>query len=398
MEKLILSKWDKFFIRIAGHNPETVEKTTPAEKSRIVNLGLVLFIPVIMGGISGGYAATFISPAPYAWTFGIVWALVIYLIDRAIISITDGGFWVFAIRIIMAIVIGLVISFPVKVKIFEDVINEQQFAEINALRVQIENRYQKRIQDAQAEANKQEANKNKLYQEFKDEMDGSGGTEVRGYSTISKRKEEAFNEANKSYLTEKEAFDKNKSDLTNQKNNELENLKQSQANGLIGKYKALGRVAEKEPFVNIVSWLLWFFFTILELVPLLVKIMSKGGLYNSIVKSDANARLVATENINQLKIQAETMAETVPNEQKINAAKVKIVQDKISAETEMAKAYSAELAKLWKQERKNYEDLSKMKITPERFDKLADQMSEIFDKASDNIFDHSKTVSPESIL
>ena len=105
MEKVNLTRFDNFFIRLAGHSPETVELTSHAEKSRLVTMGMVLLIPIFLGTFSGGYAATFLSNSPFAFTFGIVWGTVVYLIDRAIISISKGGFWIYFIRVVMALII-----------------------------------------------------------------------------------------------------------------------------------------------------------------------------------------------------------------------------------------------------------------------------------------------------
>lgn len=398
MQKVKLSSWDTFFIRFAGHSPQTVEATTPSEKSRIVTMGLVLFIPVLMGGVSGGYAATFLSSSPWAWTFGIIWAVVVYLIDRAIISINNGGFWVYLTRFVMAIVIGLVISFPFKIRIFEDVIAEQQFEQTQLKSTNIENRYQKKINQKQNRLDAEKAQLNHLYDDFKVEMDGSGGTGNRGYGTIATRKEQEYLAAKAAYTKDSANFALEKSLITMEMQNELTQMTDVESNGLIGKYKALGKVAAKEPFVNTVSYLLWFFFTLLELIPLLVKIMNSKGLYNRVVETEDEARMVANQNIYELRIQAESIAAAVPNENKINQAKLQIAQEKVDAETTMAKMYAAETMKLWKEERKHFTELSKAKIDVERFDKLADQVGEIFDKSSDNIFNLAQRASPEGVL
>lgn len=149
----------EFFWKCAGVHVDTL-KQYPEEHSKYVSIGATIFFTGLFAAFAGGYALYFVfSGSDYAWlysiSFGILWGLAIFNLDRYIvlsIDKTQGGFKQFLQalpRIILAIIIGLVISRPLELKIFDKEIRDhlrqeyliKQQAAIDTLNSTFENKY-----------------------------------------------------------------------------------------------------------------------------------------------------------------------------------------------------------------------------------------------------------------
>lgn len=105
----------------------------PSDWSKYAGIGGMILFTAIMAGLSGGYALNFVFHDEwFTILFGIFWGLLIFNLDRFIVntmysdgkhSISWGELRSGLPRIIMAIFLGIVISTPLELKIFEDKIN-----------------------------------------------------------------------------------------------------------------------------------------------------------------------------------------------------------------------------------------------------------------------------------
>lgn len=126
-------KWggllNEFLWVCAGVNRKVLRQC-PTEYAKYAGTGGTILFTALMAMLSGGYAMyTIFDTTWLAIVFGIFWGLLIFNLDRYIVNTmySDGEvtisryeFWGGFPRIIMAIFLGIVISTPLELKIFED--------------------------------------------------------------------------------------------------------------------------------------------------------------------------------------------------------------------------------------------------------------------------------------
>lgn len=204
----------KFFWWCAGVHNETLKKY-PEEHSKYFSIGATIFFTGLFATIAGGYALYFVfsgnsNAILYASIFGIIWGLAIFNMDRYIVLSIDkskSGFKQFLQalpRIILAVVIGIVISRPLELKIFDKEIREhlrieylqKQQASIDTLNSTFQNKYRiehKQLDNLKVQADSLESGIKTDRQRLNHEIFGTKTQEtsgVMGYGPYAKRKEE----------------------------------------------------------------------------------------------------------------------------------------------------------------------------------------------------------------
>ena len=109
-----------FLCSCAGAD-KSILKQCPTEWNKYTCIGATILFTGILASISGGYALFTVfkggdGAIMLAVLFGVLWGLIIFNLDRFIVS---------SPRIILAIIIAIVISKPVEIKIFENRLSEQ---------------------------------------------------------------------------------------------------------------------------------------------------------------------------------------------------------------------------------------------------------------------------------
>ena len=125
---------NEFFWLCSGVNRKILRQC-PTEYAKYAGMGGTIFFTACMAALSGGYAiSTVFDSTIIAVFFGIFWGMLIFNLDRLIVNTmySDGKVtisWQELVsglpRIIMAIFLGIVISTPLELKIFEDAIDIQ---------------------------------------------------------------------------------------------------------------------------------------------------------------------------------------------------------------------------------------------------------------------------------
>ncbi len=123
---------NEFLWTCAGVNKKILRQC-PTDYAKYAGIGGTILFTALMAMLSGGYAFyTVFNNQALALIFGVFWGLLIFNLDRFIVNTmySDGkvtiSWYEFASglpRIIMAIFLGIVISTPLELKIFEDEIN-----------------------------------------------------------------------------------------------------------------------------------------------------------------------------------------------------------------------------------------------------------------------------------
>lgn len=129
-------KWggllNEFLWTCAGVNKKILRQC-PTDYAKYAGIGGTILFTALMAMLSGGYALNSVFDNQLATIgFGIFWGLLIFNLDRFIVNtmysdgkvtISWGELGAGLPRIIMAIFLGIVISTPLELKIFEDAID-----------------------------------------------------------------------------------------------------------------------------------------------------------------------------------------------------------------------------------------------------------------------------------
>ena len=164
---------EKILALCSGASAEILKECPRTEIIKHAGIGGTIVITTILAFISGSYALfTVFKSYPAAILFGLFWALMIFNLDRLIVSsMRKRGSWKqqfkMAIpRILLALVIAVVISKPLEVKLLETNINKtlssnifKQNEAIAEKRKKIEDNYSNRISTEQGKITKFQSEK-----------------------------------------------------------------------------------------------------------------------------------------------------------------------------------------------------------------------------------------------
>jgi hypothetical protein len=163
----------RFLWKAAGGDRYILERATYSDQIKYMCLGGIVFATGAMAGLAGGYAFYTIfspkslegelidSPPHYimAILFGLIWGLIIFNIDRFIVTSTGKGdgtekitwdeFKTAIPRIIMGIIIAITISKPIEIRMFQteiqsELIKKKQDQE-NIYKLSVENRHKNKL-------------------------------------------------------------------------------------------------------------------------------------------------------------------------------------------------------------------------------------------------------------
>lgn len=120
-----MKKIKHFFWLCSGANRPLLDKC-PTEGAKYAGIGATIFFTGIFAALASAYALFTVFENYYVSTlFGIVWGLMIFNLDRYIVSSmrkegqSKKEFYTAIPRIVLAILISFVIAKPLEMKIFE---------------------------------------------------------------------------------------------------------------------------------------------------------------------------------------------------------------------------------------------------------------------------------------
>ncbi|MFV0531694.1 MAG: DUF4407 domain-containing protein [Flavobacteriales bacterium] len=304
----------KFFLYCSGSS-FSILKRTPSEINKYVGIGGTLFFTGLLATLSGGYAL--FSVFDHFWAavgFGIIWGLMIFNLDRFIVSSmrkthSFGKQFIMAVpRIVLASILAVVISKPLELRIFQKEINKE-LVEINQenqqiLKAEIDSTFQSNNYDllrTHNQINQSLKEKDSIYLKRQEEFDlerlGTKGDRTSGkagYGPLAKEKEKQMNLAKQ----EREQYqEESKSSLQNiqQKLDNLQSKKDSiyqqdaavlkGYNGVAAQLHALNSLSKKETAVSTASLFIVLLFLILETAPIFVKLIASKGPYDYLLQN-----------------------------------------------------------------------------------------------------------------
>jgi hypothetical protein len=203
----------KFFIICSGSDTDILDNCSVGEQNKYAGIGATIFFTAIMATIAASYALYTVFDNYYtAIAFGLVWGLLIFNLDRFIVStIKKRNNFIDEMvqaspRIILAVIIAVVISKPLELKIFEKEINQVLLEQKNELTLankdQIALQFnptveglQNDIKNLQSGIATKETEVNALYDVYINEAEGTAGTKLLGKGPVYGEKREKHDAA-----------------------------------------------------------------------------------------------------------------------------------------------------------------------------------------------------------
>ena len=301
----------QFFIICSGSDTDILEHCSKGEQNKYVGIGATVFFTALMAFIAASYALyTVFDNILTALLFGFVWGLLIFNLDRYIVStIKKTGNVIDELiqaspRLILAVIIAVVISKPLELKIFEKEINQVLLEQKNEFTLnnkdQIALQYTPNIEilksgitNLQNQIETKEVEVNSYYDTFIAEAEGREGTMLLGKGPVYKEKREKH-DASLSELQTLKSENKIKIETLE---NEIAGLNSAYDNqvvtsqpiidnfdGLMARVNALGKL----PWLP--SFFIFLLFLAIETSPILAKLLSPKGEYD--IKFEENESVV----------------------------------------------------------------------------------------------------------
>jgi hypothetical protein len=305
-----MNRIKEFFWLCAGAN-KSILTNCPSEASKYVGIGAAIFFTGVFAALAGGYALfTVFDHYWIAAIFGIIWGLMIFNLDRFIVSsMRKNGDsrqeWVSAVpRLILAIIISIVIAKPLELKIFEKevhaeithMIQEDLAAQEHTVKQRFSEtreRLNAEIQLLKEEIEIKATKRDELRKIAQVEADGTGGTKQRNAGPIYQIKKanadlveeelKSLSTSNGQLINEKE---EQLAELEKQQEESLNEMQKGELTGLASRIEALDRLTEKSTAVWAAHWFIILLFLAVETAPGFVKRISQRGPYDFVLKKE----------------------------------------------------------------------------------------------------------------
>ena len=241
--------WLNEFLWIcAGANREVLRQC-PTDYAKYAGTGGTILFTAIMAAISGGYAISFVfqdAPLYVPFGFGIIWGLMIFNLDRFMVNTmySDGKHTISKVeflgglpRIILAIFLGIVISTPIEIRIFQDKIKFQLIIDQGKVGDDVRKAHDLLYQQRKDIEDQISTRNNQLTDLRAGRLDGVSGRVADKEKELKEAENRLYNETNGDGITKKKGYGPAAKQLENQVNRlkgELANLrleeKQNNAN------------------------------------------------------------------------------------------------------------------------------------------------------------------------
>lgn len=319
LTKTRLNSLQKLLIWSAGADQEILsQESCRTERYKYESIGTTVILTAIMAFCSGGYALfTVFGSLTISISLGFIWGSIIFNLDRFFIltasqnkSSSKLQFWVgAATRLSIAILLGFIVAKPLELRLFESEIN-QKISQQRREREREESRKDqdtpdvKRINKINEEIDNLTREKNQASDALQkaridaiEEIKGKGVTGKPGVGTIAKERQKNVETIEKSVTF----LDSRIQDLLKEKNNLIKQQsilsvktpqkKEWQEGSLLDRISALEALSKDDPAIAITNKLITLLLIIIEIAPVLVKILSKEGLYEKLLEKEIIDRM-----------------------------------------------------------------------------------------------------------
>lgn len=313
----------KIFILCSGADHVLLDSCAPGEQNKYAGIGATVFFTALMAFIASGYALyTVFDSIPMAIGFGFVWGLLIFNLDRFIVSTIKkrdnflDEFLQALPRLILAVIIAVVISKPLELKIFEKEIDRVLLEQKNDLTLANQNQIADQftpavaaldteIENLKSEVATKETEVNALYDIYITEAEGTSGTGKLGKGPVYKEKREKHDAA----LAELQQLKQTNSEKIAALELEKDNLatdyetRVTETQPIIDNFDGLmARIDALETLPWLPSFFIFLLFLAIETTPIFAKLISPKGEYDlKLADAEGELKSWVTQKANQRK-------------------------------------------------------------------------------------------------
>jgi len=291
----------QFFILCSGADRDILKDCSEGEQTKYVGIGATVFFTAVMAFLASAYALFTVFDSIYpALIFGFVWSLLIFNLDRFIVSTIKkrdrfmDEFLQATPRIALAVIIAIVISKPLEIKIFEKEINTVLLKEKNEMELankkQVGNYFKSDLDKnksdiaaLKADITKKEKEVNALYSTYITEAEGTTGTKKLGKGPVYKEKREKHDAALKEYETLKKANEAKIAEIEKAGKQLQADLdkKVSQTQPIIEGFDGLmARINALNKLPWLPSFFIMLLFLAIETSPIIAKLLAPKGEFD----------------------------------------------------------------------------------------------------------------------
>jgi hypothetical protein len=296
-----ISEWTRFLWRCSGATVSILEET-PTDKVKYEGIGGIVCTTAILAFFSSTYALYLIFNKLLAsFLAGLVWSLIIFNLDRYIVSTIEkrGRWWrelgQAAPRFALAVVIAVVVSHPLKLKIFEkeisaELLKEEHFSRRKDLNEQIE-----RIRTEQEDIGNKLNEVRSSLKERRNQLVGEMQGPYRGYGPIATKIDQLISQQKEEFDREVSPLQSRLDELDRQRVKLEKDMAQEDAAynsftehegtsarkfGILDRIRTLGDLKKSDDSVWHTDFFISVLFIILESAPVLFKLLTPVGAYD----------------------------------------------------------------------------------------------------------------------
>lgn len=319
-----LNFFQRFLLWSAGANPKILEREEwLSERYKYSAIGATVALTAVMEFLSGGYAlfTVFRSPAMFGLG-GLAWSSIVFNLDRFFIlsSTRKKGDSVIAfaaascLRIVIAILLGFIVAKPLELRLFKPEIDREVSKSLLLKKQELDNTFANSPLSLQIEEKKKEinllkrenaetlANWKESNSRAIEEATGESGTGKVGKGFVFQEKQDQADRLYQHYLQVQQSNDQEINrvqeeldQLINARHDERaqfqvqqQTLESGEGNigSLLDRLAALDALGKDNPTIAATNKLITALFIILEVSPILVKILSSRGPYEDFLEQE----------------------------------------------------------------------------------------------------------------
>jgi len=294
-----LSKISRFLLFCSGVSMKMMLMCPQYEIIKYSSIGLTIVFTTLLSSISAFFAFSLIFDSfPIVLGASLIWGGMIFNLDRYIVSTLrsvnskKGEFFKAIPRLIIAVLIALVISKPIEIKLFKNEINTYLEKERIAVVDDVKIKYTSKIDEITTRkdllVNKLENRisiRDAYYSDFKCECDGTCGTGKKGRGSECESRQEKYETYAAEVQMQKAQTDSLLNVLSNEQittrtlmNAELLTVSSEFKSGFFDRIRALNEIDKLS------SLLILCIFIMIEIAPILTKLLSSKGPYESLLE------------------------------------------------------------------------------------------------------------------
>ena len=300
----------QFFLFCSGVDQNILQQC-PTDQNKYIGIGATVFFTGVLAWISSAYALYSVFDQTWiALAFGLIWGLMIFNLDRYIVSsMKSKGSWgrdflVAIPRLGLAVLLALVISKPLELKIFEKEIDaELLIMEQEVFKGQedtIKARYASQITRAEEQVDilKKEiqdktSQRDQLALIAQQEADGTGGSMRRNLGPIYRVKKADADQAQQELLemlaannSRIESLEQEIAQAKSSIASDITNLERSAYGGIAAQMEALNRLTRKSNAIFWTNIFIVLLFIAIETAPIFVKLISYRSPYDYLLDGE----------------------------------------------------------------------------------------------------------------